>query len=77
MSGDIRLRYESNFGDRNARNRDRGVLRARLRGSYAVTDEISIGGTFYRFKPKGVIGASMNEPSDWLIRLRVNLTSDF
>ena len=44
ISGDIRLRYESNFGDRNARNRDRGVLRARLRGSYAVTDGLSIGG---------------------------------
>lgn len=44
ISGDIRLRYEANFGDRDARNRDRGVLRARLRGSYAVTDWLSAGG---------------------------------
>jgi Putative porin len=44
ISGDIRLRYEANFGERDARNRDRSVLRARLRGSYAVTDWLSAGG---------------------------------
>ncbi len=44
ISGDIRLRYEANFGGRDARNRDRGVVRARLRGSYAVTDWLSAGG---------------------------------
>ena len=44
ISGDIRLRHEANFGDRDVRNRDRGVLRARLRGSYAVTDWFSAGG---------------------------------
>ena len=44
VSGDIRLRYEANFGGRTARNRDRGVLRARLRGSYAVAQGISVGG---------------------------------
>lgn len=44
VSGDIRLRYEANFGDRDARNRDRGVLRARLRGSYTVADWLSAGG---------------------------------
>lgn len=43
VSGDIRLRYEANFGSRNARNRDRGVLRARLRGSYAISNWLSVG----------------------------------
>lgn len=43
LSGDLRVRYESNLGDRDARNRDRGVMRARLRGSYAVNDWLSIG----------------------------------
>lgn len=36
INGDFRLRYEANFGDQDARNRDRGVLRARLRAAYAV-----------------------------------------
>jgi Putative porin len=44
VSGDIRLRYEANFGDRDARNRDRAALRARLRASYAIADWIEIGG---------------------------------
>lgn len=44
LSGDMRLRYEANFGDRDARNRDRGVLRARLRASYAVNDWLAVGG---------------------------------
>lgn len=43
FSGDIRLRYESNFGDQDARNRDRFVLRARLRGIYAISDAFSVG----------------------------------
>jgi hypothetical protein len=43
ISGDLRLRYESNFGDRDARNRDRGVLRARLRGNYAITPWLTAG----------------------------------
>ena len=44
VEGDIRIRYESNFGDRDARNRSRFALRARLRGSYAVTDWLTAGG---------------------------------
>jgi hypothetical protein len=44
VGGDLRLRYESNFGDSHARNRDRGVLRGRLRARYAVTPWLSIGG---------------------------------
>lgn len=44
LSGDVRLRYESNFGDNDARNRDRGVLRARLRAAYAVNKWLTIGG---------------------------------
>ncbi len=43
LSGDFRVRYESNFGDRDARNRDRGVLRARLRGTYAPNTWLTIG----------------------------------
>lgn len=44
INGDFRLRYESNFGDRDARNRDRGVLRARLRAAYAVNKWLTVGG---------------------------------
>lgn len=44
VNGDLRLRYESNWGDRDARNRDRGVLRARLRAAYAINQWLSFGG---------------------------------
>ena len=43
-SGDVRVRYEGNFGDSDARNRDRSVLRARVRAVYAVNDWLSVGG---------------------------------
>lgn len=43
LSGDVRVRYESNFGDDDARGRDRGVVRARLRANYAISDHISAG----------------------------------
>lgn len=43
ISGDIRVRYELNVGDRDARDRGRGVLRARLRGSYDVNDWLTVG----------------------------------
>lgn len=36
LSGDLRLRYESNFGRDAVRNRDRTVMRARLRAAYTV-----------------------------------------
>lgn len=44
INGDFRLRYEANFGDQDARNRDRGVLRARLRAAYAVNKWLTVGG---------------------------------
>jgi len=44
LSGDLRVRYESNFGDEDARGRDRGVVRARLRASYTVNKWLAIGG---------------------------------
>lgn len=44
LGGDFRLRYESNFGDKDARARDRGVLRARLRASYKAADWLTLGG---------------------------------
>jgi hypothetical protein len=44
LSGDLRLRFESNFSGSGARDRDRAVLRARLRASYALTDWLSLGG---------------------------------
>lgn len=44
LNGDVRLRYEANFDVPGARNRDRGVLRARLRGAYAVNKWLSLGG---------------------------------
>ncbi|MGH6780753.1 MAG: putative porin, partial [Sphingomonadaceae bacterium] len=44
ISGDVRLRYEENFSDRDARDRGRGVLRARLRASYQALDWLTVGG---------------------------------
>lgn len=43
LSGDVRVRYESNWSDKDARNRDRGVVRARLRANYAISDKIMAG----------------------------------
>jgi hypothetical protein len=44
VGGDMRLRYEGNFGDEDARDWNRGVLRARLRADYRATDSIIVGG---------------------------------
>lgn len=44
LSGDMRIRYESNFGIKGVRDRNRGVLRARLRAAYALNDWLTIGG---------------------------------
>jgi hypothetical protein len=44
VSGDFRVRYESNFSKGRANDRDRTVLRARLRATYAVTDWLTAGG---------------------------------
>lgn len=44
LASDFRLRYEGNYGDADARDWDRGVLRARLRASYAVNDRLTVGG---------------------------------
>lgn len=43
INGDLRVRYEANFGRTNVRDRDRGVIRARLRATYAINDRFSIG----------------------------------
>lgn len=43
LSGDVRARYESNRGDADARNRDRGIVRARLRGTYAISEKFAAG----------------------------------
>ena len=42
VSGDLRLRYEANFGAETG-DWDRGTLRGRLGASYAATDAITIG----------------------------------
>ncbi|MBS0474337.1 MAG: putative porin [Proteobacteria bacterium] len=44
VNGDVRVRYESNFGRDAVRNRDRGVVRGRLRASYAVNSWLTAGG---------------------------------
>jgi hypothetical protein len=44
ISGDFRLRYEANIGDADAPDWDRGVLRARLGATYAVSDRLTVGG---------------------------------
>ena len=43
IGGDLRTRYELNFGSRNAPDRNREVLRARLRASYAAAPWLTIG----------------------------------
>lgn len=44
VNGDLRVRYESNFDVPGARDRDRGVLRARLRAAYALNTWLTLGG---------------------------------
>ena len=44
VSGDFRLRYEGNYGDEDAPDWQRGVLRARLGATYAVNERLIIGG---------------------------------
>lgn len=44
VNGDLRLRYEGNFGDRDAPDRNRAVLRSRLSASYDVYRWLSVGG---------------------------------
>jgi Putative porin len=44
ISGDLRVRYESNFSRGKLNDRDRTVLRGRLRATYAVTDWLTAGG---------------------------------
>jgi hypothetical protein len=44
VSSDFRLRYEGNYGDADARDWDRGVLRARLGANYIVNDWLTVGG---------------------------------
>lgn len=43
VQGDLRLRYENNWGDDDGADRQRGVLRARLRAAYAVNDWLTLG----------------------------------
>lgn len=43
ISGDIRMRYESNFSDDDAPDRNRAVFRARLRAALAVNDWLTVG----------------------------------
>lgn len=44
LNGDVRLRHESNFDVPGAPNRDRGVLRARLRAAYALNSWLTLSG---------------------------------
>lgn len=44
LSGDMRVRYEINRGDRDAATRNRWVARARVRASYAISDWLAAGG---------------------------------
>ena len=44
VGGDVRLRYEHNLSAENARDRGRGVIRARVQASYAVNDWLTAGG---------------------------------
>lgn len=43
VNGDLRLRYEGNFGDRDAPDRNRAVLRSRLSASYDVYRWLKVG----------------------------------
>ncbi|KKC26075.1 putative porin [Sphingomonas sp. SRS2] len=44
VSGDVRVREEFNWSDKDARSRTRSVLRARLRATYQITRTLSVGG---------------------------------
>ena len=43
VSGDIQLRYESNFSDADAAARNRGAMRGRLRAEYALSNFLAVG----------------------------------
>lgn len=43
INGDVRVRYEANFGDEDGRDRHRGVMRARLRALYTFNPTLAIG----------------------------------
>ena len=43
VSGDLRLRYENNVGDDDARDWSRGTVRGRLGARYAITDWATVG----------------------------------
>jgi len=43
VSGDVRMRYESNFSDNDTPDRNRAVFRARLRAAFAVNDWLTVG----------------------------------
>ena len=44
ISGDLRVRYEHNFGETNTRDRGRKALRARIRAAYPITSQLLVGG---------------------------------
>ncbi|MEM8986106.1 MAG: putative porin [Pseudomonadota bacterium] len=44
VSGDFLLRFEGNYSNEDAEDRNRGVLRARLRGAYAPYDFLTVAG---------------------------------
>lgn len=68
ISGDFRLRYESNFGDESARNRNRGVLRGRLGATYKILDWLTVGGR--------ITTGDANDPNSADIELS-NFDNDF
>lgn len=44
VSGDARVRYEANWSDEDARDRDRGAFRARVRPIYSFNKLLAVGG---------------------------------
>ncbi len=43
VSGDLQVRYESNFSDKDAPDRNRGAVRGRLRANFKVNSIVSLG----------------------------------
>lgn len=68
ISGDLRLRYEINSGDKAALDRHRQTLRARLRASYAATDWLTVGAQIVTGEP--------NDPNSTDVTLS-NFDDDF
>lgn len=76
ISGDLRLRQEFNWGDRDGQDRSRNALRARLAARYALSDRIELGARLVTGNPDDPNSADVTL-SDFADDFEVNLDQAF